>query len=97
VRRFLGNSTWTGDDSAGLRHEADYLVEVEGDLDQPTLEWSKHPDYGWFGPHNLDPEVCGNFRIGQGPDLQVVVVFEADEARLPAVRPSLSATDPSIQ
>lgn len=53
VRRFLGATTWTGDDGAGLRHEADYLVEVEGDLDHPALEWSKHSAYGWFGPHNL--------------------------------------------
>ncbi|WP_251018353.1 NUDIX hydrolase [Streptomyces sp. ISL-1] len=42
VRRFLGTTTWTGDDGGGLRHEADYLVEVDGDLDNPTLEWSKH-------------------------------------------------------
>ncbi|MFF3125293.1 NUDIX hydrolase [Streptomyces sp. NPDC057908] len=53
VRRFLGTSTWTGDDGAGLRHEADYLVEVDGDLDHPALEWSKHSAYGWFGPDNL--------------------------------------------
>ncbi|WP_406052522.1 NUDIX domain-containing protein [Streptomyces virginiae] len=54
VRRFLGTTTWTGDDSAGLRHEADFLVEVEGDLDRPSLEWSKHSAYGWFGPEDLD-------------------------------------------
>ncbi|KMO94990.1 NTP pyrophosphohydrolase [Streptomyces roseus] len=54
VRRFLGAGTWTGDDGAGLRHEADYLVEVEGDLDRPRLEWSKHSAYGWFGPEDLD-------------------------------------------
>ncbi|MFJ5595643.1 NUDIX hydrolase [Streptomyces noursei] len=54
VRRFLGTTTWTGDDGAGLRHEADYLVEVEGTLDRPALEWSKHSTYGWFGPDALD-------------------------------------------
>ncbi|MEU5398127.1 NUDIX domain-containing protein [Streptomyces sp. NPDC005963] len=53
VRRLLGITTWTGDDGNGTRHEADYLVEVEGDLDHPTLEWSKHTAYGWFGPHDL--------------------------------------------
>ncbi|MFE6666443.1 NUDIX hydrolase [Streptomyces sp. NPDC057697] len=53
VRRFLGTSDWTGDDGAGLRHEADYLVEVDGDLDHPALEWSKHSAYGWFGPGDL--------------------------------------------
>ncbi|MGP3769421.1 NUDIX hydrolase [Streptomyces sp. SDT5-1] len=61
VRRFLGTTTWTGDDGAGLRQEADYLVEVDGDLDHPTLEWSKHSTYDWFGPHNLArlKENCG--------------------------------------
>ncbi|MFD0376481.1 NUDIX hydrolase [Streptomyces sp. NPDC127112] len=53
VRRFLGTTTWRGDDGGGLRHEADYLVEVEGDLDNPTLEWSKHSAYDWFSPDNL--------------------------------------------
>ncbi|MFJ9549315.1 NUDIX hydrolase [Streptomyces erythrochromogenes] len=53
VRRFLGTTTWTGDDGGGLRHEADYLVEVEGDLDDPALEWTKHSAYGWFGREDL--------------------------------------------
>ncbi|MFD9500006.1 NUDIX hydrolase [Streptomyces sp. NPDC060035] len=53
VRRLLGVTTWTGDDGDGLRHEADYLVEVDGDLDHPALEWSKHTAYDWFGPDNL--------------------------------------------
>ncbi|MFJ2747542.1 NUDIX hydrolase [Streptomyces sp. NPDC087297] len=53
VRRSLGTTTWTGDDGAGLRHEADYLVEVEGDLDRPALERSKHSGHGWFGPGDL--------------------------------------------
>ncbi|MFD9618008.1 NUDIX hydrolase [Streptomyces virginiae] len=54
VRRLLGATTWTGDDSDGLRHEADFLVEVEGDLDRPSLEWSEHSAYGWFDPDDLD-------------------------------------------
>ncbi|KOU90987.1 NUDIX hydrolase [Streptomyces sp. XY533] len=54
VRRFLGTTTWTGDDGGGLRHEADYLVEVDGDLDAPALEWSKHSAYGWFGRDDLE-------------------------------------------
>lgn len=53
VERFLGIATWTGDDGAGLRHEADYLVKVDGDLNHLTLERSKHPSYDWFGPQNL--------------------------------------------
>ncbi|WP_329191851.1 NUDIX hydrolase [Streptomyces sp. NBC_01435] len=67
VRRFLGTSTWTGDDGAGLRHEADYLVEVDGDLDHPALEWSKHSAYDWFGPDGLarlkDNRAPGEFLI----------------------------------
>jgi 8-oxo-dGTP diphosphatase len=38
VRRLLGITTWTGGDGTGKRHEADYLVEVDGDLDRPP--WS---------------------------------------------------------
>ncbi|MHA6759897.1 NUDIX hydrolase [Streptacidiphilus sp. PAMC 29251] len=53
VRRFLGTTTWTGDDDGRLRHEADYLVEVDGDLDAPALEWSKHSGYAWFGRADL--------------------------------------------
>ncbi|QHA02110.1 NUDIX domain-containing protein (plasmid) [Streptomyces sp. FXJ1.172] len=53
VRRLLSVTTWTGDDGDGLRHEADYLVEVDGDLDHPALEWSKHTAYDWFGPEDL--------------------------------------------
>ncbi|GAB7034475.1 NUDIX domain-containing protein [Streptomyces sp. NPDC021749] len=53
VRTLLGVTAWTGDDGGGLRHEADYLVEVDGDLDRPALEWSKHSAYGWFGPADL--------------------------------------------
>ncbi|MEU5576361.1 NUDIX domain-containing protein [Streptomyces huasconensis] len=53
VRRHLGTTTWTGDDGGGTRHEADYLVEVDGDLDRPALEWSKHTAYDWFGPADL--------------------------------------------
>ncbi|MGW4024191.1 NUDIX hydrolase [Streptomyces sp. NPDC005009] len=61
VRQFLGTTTWTGNDGGGLRHEADCLVEVDGDLDHPTLEWSKHSAYDWFGPGNLArlKENCG--------------------------------------
>lgn len=53
VRRLLGIATWVGDDDGTLRHEADYLVEVDGDLTHPALEWSKHSAYDWFGPANL--------------------------------------------
>ncbi|RFU83853.1 NUDIX domain-containing protein [Streptomyces triticagri] len=53
IHRLLGITTWTGDDAHGLRHEADYLIEVDGDLARPTLEWTKHTTYDWFGPEDL--------------------------------------------
>ncbi|MEU6196360.1 NUDIX domain-containing protein [Streptomyces sp. NPDC047061] len=53
VRKLLGVTSWTGDDGDGLRHEADYLVEVDGDLGRPALEWTKHSAYDWFGPADL--------------------------------------------
>ncbi|QEV22102.1 NUDIX domain-containing protein [Streptomyces alboniger] len=53
VRLFLGVAEWTGDDGGGVRREADYVVEVKGDLNRPALEWSKHSAYGWFGPGQL--------------------------------------------
>ncbi|BCL33380.1 hypothetical protein ACFFS2_29545 [Streptomyces aurantiacus] len=52
MRQFLGTTAWTEDDGGGLRHEADYLVEVDGDLDNPTLEWSKRSAHDWFCPDN---------------------------------------------
>ncbi|WP_327291883.1 NUDIX hydrolase [Streptomyces sp. NBC_01198] len=67
VRRLLGITSWTGDDGRGLRHEADYLVDVDGDLDHPALEWTKHSACDWFGPADLSrlKENCspGNFLI----------------------------------
>ncbi|MFF4429359.1 NUDIX hydrolase [Streptomyces sp. NPDC001513] len=54
VRRFLGATTWTGDDGGGLRHEADYLVEVDGDLDHPALERTEHCAHAWFTRGSLD-------------------------------------------
>ncbi|WP_234313790.1 NUDIX hydrolase [Streptomyces sp. NBRC 109706] len=53
VARFLGVETWVGDDDLGHRHEADFVVEVTGDLSRPRLEWAKHPTYDWFGPERL--------------------------------------------
>ncbi|MFJ5547578.1 NUDIX hydrolase [Streptomyces sp. NPDC093225] len=64
VRRLLGVSTWTGDDGGGLRHEADYLVEVAGDLDRPALEWAKHSGYDWFGRAEL-PRLKENCAPGE--------------------------------
>ncbi|MDX2853307.1 NUDIX domain-containing protein [Streptomyces sp. PA03-3a] len=54
VRRLIGVSTWEGDDGQGLRHEADFVVDVDGDLARPRLEPGKHTAYGWFGPEDLE-------------------------------------------
>ncbi|MFJ4901277.1 NUDIX hydrolase [Streptomyces sp. NPDC088727] len=64
VRRLFGITTWTGDDGAGTRHEADYLVEVDGDLRHPALEWAKHTAYDWFGPDDL-PRLTENRAPGE--------------------------------
>lgn len=32
---------------------ADYVVEVDGELERPALEWSKHSAYAWFAPEGL--------------------------------------------
>ena len=42
----LGVMTWTGDDGIE-RHEIDYLVEVDGDLERPVLEAKLHLDPRW--------------------------------------------------
>lgn len=67
VRRLLGVVTWTGDDGGGLRHEADFLVEVDGDLTQPRLEWGKHTEYDWFGPADLE-----RLKENRPPDEQLI-------------------------
>jgi 8-oxo-dGTP pyrophosphatase MutT (NUDIX family) len=49
----LGESTWTGDDGEE-RRELDYLVEVDGDLDAPCLEFPKQIEFAWVGVDDLD-------------------------------------------
>ena len=56
VRRVLaelGEMHWVGDDGVP-RRELDYLVEVEGDLGAPRLEWPDHVEFAWIGPGELD-------------------------------------------
>lgn len=64
VRRQIGITTWVGDDGKGMRHEADYVVEVDGDLENPVLEQSKNSAFGWFGPEDL-PRLKENLAPGQ--------------------------------
>ena len=42
----LGDIIWTGSDGI-TRREADFLIDVEGDLTQPRLEWPKHVEWRW--------------------------------------------------
>jgi 8-oxo-dGTP diphosphatase len=35
------------------RREFDFLVEVEGDLAHPRLEWPQHTEYRWIGSDEL--------------------------------------------
>lgn len=41
-------------DPASARREFDFLIEVDGDLDRPRLEWPKHVEFRWIGPGELD-------------------------------------------
>ncbi|HEX2141497.1 MAG TPA: NUDIX domain-containing protein, partial [Candidatus Limnocylindria bacterium] len=42
-----------GDPSTG-RREFDFLVEVDGDLATPRLEWPKQVEWRWLGRDDLD-------------------------------------------
>lgn len=53
LRRLVGTFTWSTSDGR-IRHEADFVVEVGGDLADPRLEWTKHPEYAWVGPDDLE-------------------------------------------
>jgi 8-oxo-dGTP pyrophosphatase MutT (NUDIX family) len=49
----LGETTWTGDDGI-RRRELDYLIEVDGDLTAPRLEWPHHDEFAWVGLGEVD-------------------------------------------
>jgi 8-oxo-dGTP diphosphatase len=49
----LGETTWTGDDGI-RRRELDYLVEVDGDLAAPRLEWPHHVEFAWVELGEVD-------------------------------------------
>ena len=48
----VGEHSYTGDDGL-TRHETDFLVRVEGNLEHPRLEVGKHTEFRWLGPHEL--------------------------------------------
>lgn len=49
----LDEHRWLGDDGVE-RVEHDFLVGVEGDLENPRLELDKHPEWRWLGLQDLD-------------------------------------------
>ncbi len=49
----LGEMSWVGNDGV-RRLELDYLVEVDGDLTAPRLEWPKHVEFTWVRLDDLD-------------------------------------------
>lgn len=52
IEAVLANWEWEYD--GVVRHELDYLVEVDGDLGAPRLEQGKHDACSWVGPDNLE-------------------------------------------
>jgi 8-oxo-dGTP pyrophosphatase MutT (NUDIX family) len=62
----LGETHWTGDDGVP-RRELDYLVEVDGDLDAPRLEWPDHVEFAWVGPD----EIASLADSGAPPDADI--------------------------
>jgi len=44
---------WEWEVDGVVRHELDYLVDVDGDLAAPALEQGKHDAYAWVGADNL--------------------------------------------
>lgn len=41
-------------EAGGIRCEFDFIVEVEGNLEHPQLEWAKHTAFRWVGLDELD-------------------------------------------
>ena len=46
---FVGDWWTDRGDPSSARREFDFLVEVDGDLDAPRLEWPKHTESRWIG------------------------------------------------
>jgi len=49
----VGDYLFTGNDGID-RHETDFLIRVDGDLERPRLEAGKHTEFRWLGPDELD-------------------------------------------
>lgn len=48
----IGN--WEGEHAGVVRHERDYLVEVDGNLTAPQLHAAEHDAWAWIGADALD-------------------------------------------
>ncbi|WP_409461985.1 NUDIX hydrolase [Amycolatopsis sp. GA6-003] len=53
VVRDLGSFHWPDNDGVE-RTGLYFLLEVDGDLSRPVLEWHKHPRYAWVGAEDLE-------------------------------------------
>ena len=53
VLALVREGLFTGNDGIE-RHETDFLVRVDGDLERPRLEAGKHTEFRWLGPDELD-------------------------------------------
>jgi 8-oxo-dGTP diphosphatase len=53
VLAVVNEGLFTGNDGI-VRHETDFLVRVDGDLERPRLEAGKHTEFRWLGPDELD-------------------------------------------
>jgi 8-oxo-dGTP diphosphatase len=52
VIAILGQSDYVVDQEA--KRELDVLVEVDGDLNAPQLEWSKHSEFRWINVDEIE-------------------------------------------
>jgi 8-oxo-dGTP diphosphatase len=50
---FVGDWRTDPDDPSTARREFDFLVDVDGDLLRPALEWPKHTESRWIGPDEV--------------------------------------------
>jgi 8-oxo-dGTP pyrophosphatase MutT (NUDIX family) len=53
--RLLFTADWETDEDGtpNRRREFDFLVEVDGDLAHPRIEWPQHTEYRWIGPEEV--------------------------------------------
>jgi 2'-5' RNA ligase len=46
---FVGDWWTDPSDPSSARREFDFLIDAQGDLDRPRLEWPKHTEFRWIG------------------------------------------------